>query len=95
MVAGIICDSSISSIQVTVVSNSILLEHLHIKDGHLHVPHTGDCVKDHFVSPEAMTQQLPQVLLERERSCPPSLQIWHLLLYTIQGHQGGELIPIY
>ena len=77
------------------MSNSIFLEHLHIKDGHLHVPHTGDHIKDHFISPEVMMQQLPQVLFEGERWGPPSLWIQHLLLYTIQGHQGGELILIY
>ena len=40
-------------------------------------------------------QQLPQVLLEGERWYPASLWIWHLLLYPIQSHQGGKLIPVY
>ena len=77
------------------MSDSIFLEHLHIKNSHLHVPHTGHSVQYYLIPPEVMVQQLPQVLLEGERWYPASLQIQHLFLYPIQGHQGGKLIPVY
>ena len=77
------------------MSNSVLLELLHIKNSDLHVPYTGHCIPYYLIPPEITVQQLPQVLLEGERWYPASLQIWHLPLYPIQGHQGGKLIPVY
>ena len=77
------------------MSNSVFLECLRIENSDRHVPHTGHCIQYYLIPPEVMAQQLPQVLLEGERWYPASLWIWHCLLYPVQGHQSGKLIPVY